>query len=244
MCTLSYLLTAQGYELFFNRDEQHSRPVALKPKMETQAQAIYPIDPQGQGTWLAVNKNGLSLALLNFYQACDNTTVQAFVSRGQLIPQLMKKLNQASNANKNSTTESLLLLTDLTVYQPFQLAIFPRNLTATTNKVLFFQWNGDKLVLTNKEQPFTSSGVKFEYVEQRRKDKFNQLVCPKNANREQFKAFHLSQETQGEYSVNMSRFDAKTVSISHICVDKSKISQQISFDYFDNINKQHYRTLI
>jgi len=245
MCTLTYLLTPNGYELFFNRDEQRSRPIALAPKQYNNA--IYPVDPQGQGTWLAVNKQGLSLALLNFYQAClpTNNNEQTFVSRGQLIPDLITKID---NKHNNDSVHTLLQSLDLTIYQPFQLAIFPEQLSQSTEKVYFYQWDGEQLLLTQQHQPFTSSGVNFAYVEKQRKHKFKQLICPNNATREQFKSFHLSQENEGSYSVNMERFDAKTVSISHICVEQNKtraaqqsqLQKLIEFNYFDNMSQQQY----
>jgi len=247
MCTLSYLLTDNGYELFFNRDEQRSRPIALPPKYYKNA--IYPLDPQGNGTWLAVNKYGLSLALLNYYQACESATNEygsetKYVSRGQLIPYLMTTITDIKH---NNSVGALLQKLDLAIYQPFQLAIFPANLTKLTASVDFYQWDGKQLRLTQQQQPFTSSGVNFAYVEKQRKNKFKQLICPNNATREQFKNFHLSQESEGSYSVNMERFDAKTVSISHICVEQNKtdvVHQEqhklIQFDYFDNIKQQQY----
>ena len=69
MYTLSYLLTDIGYELFFNRDEQRSRLSAISPKFNQARSAIYPVNPQGENTWLAVNQQGLTLTLLNDYQA-------------------------------------------------------------------------------------------------------------------------------------------------------------------------------
>ena len=74
MCTLTYLLNDFGDELFFNRDEQRSRLPTIPPKFNQTRNAIYPVDPQGEGTWLAVNQQGLTLALLNYYQAPFNNT--------------------------------------------------------------------------------------------------------------------------------------------------------------------------
>ncbi len=239
MCTLSYLLTSNGYELFFNRDEQHQRPIAIAPQYYSEYHAIFPVDPQGQGTWLAVHQSGLSLALLNFYQACQTDIAQDFVSRGQLIPALMKTLKQVVLSQQKYSVEQQLQNMDLSVYQPFQLGIFPDNLSKKTGKFKLYQWDGVNLSLTDKQQPFTSSGVDFEYVEKKRQDRFKQLICPLNATSEQFKAFHLSQETEGKYSVNMLRFDAKTVSMSHICVGNN-----IQFNYYDNVENKHYSTTI
>jgi len=244
MCTLSYLLTDTGYELFFNRDEQHQRPLALIPQINISCQAVFPIDPQGQGTWLAVNTSGLSLALLNYYQVCHSNPEQKFVSRGQLIPTIFKALVKKTS----SSVIELLNSMDLTIYQPFQLAVFPAKLTKTVGEVDYYQWDGEKLILTDHKQPFTSSGIDFDYVEKQRKNKFEQIICPINSTREQFKAFHLSQETEGKYSVNMTRFDAKTVSISHICVhtvptysSSTQREKNITFNYIDNVKNQEHQ---
>ena len=72
MCTLTNLLNDIGYELFCNRDKQRSRLPAIPPKFNQARNAIYPVDPQGEGTWLAVNQQGLTLVLLNYYQALFN----------------------------------------------------------------------------------------------------------------------------------------------------------------------------
>ncbi|GAA6173401.1 hypothetical protein NBRC116592_30710 [Colwellia sp. KU-HH00111] len=74
MCTLAYLLHENGYEIFFNRDEQRARSPAILPAFYSSINAIFPVDPQGKGTWIAVNQQGLTLALLNNYQAQFNNS--------------------------------------------------------------------------------------------------------------------------------------------------------------------------
>ena len=220
MCTLTYLLTENGYELFFNRDEQHSRPLAKPPEFNHDYKAIYPIDPQGHGTWIAVNQSGLTLALLNLYQNINHAAHNIFLSRGQLILSLLKSTKGIIDQLKS---------VDLSVYQPFQLCVFPENLTKHRNRIKVYQWNGLKLGEGDSQLPITSSGVDFKKVYKKRKKRFQQLVDENKPKTKQLMAFHLSREAEGKHSVNMHRPDAKTVNISHIIV-----SQDITFHYIDN----------
>ena len=60
MCTVSWFHTELGYELFFNRDEQKSRPTALEPRRfkQNNIESLMPIDPLGGGSWIATNNRG------------------------------------------------------------------------------------------------------------------------------------------------------------------------------------------
>jgi hypothetical protein len=259
MCTLTYILYQQGYELFFNRDEQRTRPIALPPQRmhidttENTASnaAIYPVDPTGQGTWLAVNENGLSLALLNHYQASANIEARStssqknhhLISRGQLILTLLK--NTAPIVQQLNSMQ-------LKHYSPFQLCVFPEGLCANKGEVSSMIWDGETLCSREFALPITSSSVDFDNVYKKRKHKFTSLVTdakPTTNISAQHKAFHHSSDSAGKFSVNMHRDDAMTVSISHICVNYKKQGianalPRITFDYIDNVqNTLHTMTL-
>ena len=224
MCTLTYRLTTKGYELFFNRDEQRSRDQAIPPQVNDELNAIYPIDPVGKGTWLAVHQSGVSLALLNYYQAEKKVSGKSFNSRGEIILTLL--------SCTGNIIETLKAMT-LTCYQPFQLCIFMANLSLSSNKVIFFQWDGECLTELQQTMPITSSGVDYPEVYQARKNKFNRMVSAENPTAEQLISFHKSTQSNGKLSVQMSRADAQTVSFSHICVE-----EDIQFTYFDYLNNQ------
>lgn len=230
MCTLTYRLTETGYELFFNRDEQRSRAKAYLPKLNADLHAIYPLDPIGKGTWLAVHQSGLSLALLNYYQVEKKLAGGHFISRGELILRLLK--------NPNSVIETLKSM-DLQHYQPFQLCLFPADLRRNDNKLSCFQW--DSFMLTEQQQtlPITSSGVDYAQVYQARKKQFTQLVSLNEPTTKQLLAFHQSQKKEGKLSVKMCREDAKTVSFSHLCID-----DEITFNYVDYLDDQQCRRSI
>jgi hypothetical protein len=86
MCTVSWIYQDQGYHLFCNRDEKHTRRPALKPQLLSRGgmRFMAPIDGDFGGTWIAVNELGLSLALLNRGPASP-----AQLSRGLLIMNLI-----------------------------------------------------------------------------------------------------------------------------------------------------------
>ncbi|MEH6452763.1 MAG: NRDE family protein, partial [Psychromonas sp.] len=220
MCTLTYLLTDTGYELFFNRDELRSRQQAIAPLLNNQLKTIYPIDPVGKGTWLAVHESGLSLALLNFYHAQQDASGE-YLSRGKIIVSLMKDPNNViNNLNKMDFSE----------YLPFQLCIFTQDLSLNKDKVRMFQWTGSLLQEVEVTLPITSSSVAYPVVYKQRQVRFSELVNSSMPTREQLIAYHDSQETDTKLSVRMSRPDAQTVSFSHIIVD-----QKIHFHYHDYI---------
>ncbi len=67
MCTVTYLPLNEGFILTTNRDEDPHRARAEQPGRYNadRPQVIFPRDPQGQGSWVAVHENGSARCLLN-----------------------------------------------------------------------------------------------------------------------------------------------------------------------------------
>ena len=86
MCTLTWRLEPAGFDLFVNRDEQHSRRPALPPTVELEngLSIAAPTDADAGGTWIAVNSNGLAICLLNGQTSADHAAASP-VSRGLLV---------------------------------------------------------------------------------------------------------------------------------------------------------------
>lgn len=248
MCTVSWLVDSDGYQLFFNRDEQRSRSRALAPQalQQKHCKVLMPIDPDGGGSWISVNDQGLSLCLLNFYQGKRPTGV--LKSRGQLLKSL-----SALPTQPDITTE--LSNTNLHQYAPFTLLTFtldqhPQGL----------QWDGSTLTILCIKSPMTSSSVAFDAVYSARQRNFAHLGLTPDAN--QLLTFHSSHQSvdqpdkhslsdnyqreesgqtiQGELSVCMHRDDAQTVSFSHIEVTLEKAI----FTYLDGSPCAHQLTSI
>ena len=233
MCTLTYRLTTQGYQLFFNRDEQRTRPQAMPPAIDKTLQSAYPIDPSGGGTWIAVHQSGISLALLNYYQAQVKPGLKTFISRGVIIPKLL-----ANNGNIHNA----LLNMDLSVFQAFKLCVFDRDLSAKKGQATQYIWNGEELAFSTLKvldsQPITSSSVDFETVYAYRKQQFNNMIN-NQATIVDYLAYHQHQGESGKCSVKMFREDAQTVSFTQISVDqKQKLGQKVNIEYLDYLIPQ------
>jgi len=233
MCTLTYRLTDQGYQLFFNRDEQRTRPQAIPPTFNAKLNAIYPIDPTGGGTWIGAHQTGTCLALLNYYQAQIDPSLRNFTSRGEIIPTLLAHVDDIhKQLNKM----------DLTVFQAFQLCVFAHDLSAqigNEQRVTLYVWDGqtltDSVVSATSALPITSSGVDYPTVLAARQQQFKSMIS-EQADCEDFIAYHHSQVASGKCSVKMSRDDAHTVSFTHICVDQQqRLGEKVKVDYVDHL---------
>lgn len=96
MCTLTAinLRTGEarvGYRLVMNRDESRSRGRALPPEWREVGgvRAIWPVDPDGGGTWIAAAQTGLTLALVNSFPEPMPGAPADRMSRGLVIPSLI-----------------------------------------------------------------------------------------------------------------------------------------------------------
>ncbi|NBD39383.1 MAG: hypothetical protein GVY10_12525 [Verrucomicrobia bacterium] len=117
MCTLVWGINRTGWWLCFNRDEQRSRARAEPPATHEidGVKVLAPLDPDGGGTWFAVNEHGLALVLLNRYrEASPVSRTGAQRSRGLLVLDL-------SAARSVREVEAGLEKTDFTPYAPFHL---------------------------------------------------------------------------------------------------------------------------
>jgi len=233
MCTLTYRLTEQGYQLFFNRDEQRTRPQAIQPTVNTLLNAIYPIDPSGGGTWIAAHQSGVSLALLNYYQAQIDPSLKSFTSRGVIIPHLL--------AHYEDIHKQLMGM-DLSVFQAFQLCVFASDLSAQKGKqtqATQYVWDGRKLTYSTlaveSALPITSSGVDYPTVLAARQQQFNIMISEQSTTSD-YVAYHNHQGESGKCSVKMFRDDAHTVSFTQISVDQSKaLGEKVSVEYVDHL---------
>lgn len=86
MCTVSILPAPEpggGYDLWFNRDEQRTRAPELAPVAAVTAAGmdyVAPRDGARGGTWLALNRTGLCVGVLNDYESGGG--VAGVLSRG------------------------------------------------------------------------------------------------------------------------------------------------------------------
>jgi hypothetical protein len=213
MCTITWWREEDRYGALFNRDELKTRPRADPPFVWPEG-FLSPRDPPTGGTWLAVNRDGLILALLNrWHEGAKGTQ-----SRGQIIPALIHlKIPEEWSAALGS-----MKLAD---YSPFTLvAIDSRDARR-------FDWDGQKLSNELAEAPITSSSFRFEDVSERRRAAYRETIGSKPGHRLLDK-FHR-ESSRGAYSVRMCRPDAQTWSRSRIAISPGKIMWEYDEEFPD-----------
>lgn len=218
MCTMSWFLREDGYELFFNRDEQRSRSCAHLPELTLDDNKtisyIAPTDADAGGTWIAVNEQGVTVCLLNHYQFEQPVTYQKWLSRGEIVRQFANTLTLVQ-------AEALFQQVVLSDYRAFRLFIL---MPDGTNRL--FVWDGHQQRIEREvTAPKSSSSVDAREVKSLRKQYFSDLQLQKSTDRQQFLDYHTSHyPDKSKKSVCMHRDDANSVSLSHIVVTHDVIS--------------------
>lgn len=214
MCTVTWAATDHGYVVWFNRDEQRTRPPAEPPRVQHRrgVACLAPVDPQGGGTWLSVNEFGLTVGLLNYYAAGVVAPSAHPRSRGLLVGDL-------ADAPDPETVWARLAGTEPARYPPFLLVCFD-----PLGRAGLARWDGQQLSrrkLTEADRPLTTSSFRSAEVEASRRERF--LAQAPTA--DTLRAFHIGRDDRGEaYAVWMSRPDAHTVSLSGVVVTPSRVS--------------------
>jgi len=227
MCTLTWQFneTKAGYYLVFNRDELKTRQKAVPPEIQQGDDGITfiaPIDADAGGTWIAVNQFGLTVCLLNYYQAKEPTAKQSLISRGKVVQQLAEShtVEDASN---------MLKTMDFSQYRGFELVLIQERLCT-------YRWDTETLQSVKAEMPMTSSSEAADQVCDFRKILFDQYHCKDSLqNLLEYHASHALPDHQeqtengGQFSVCMHRENANTVSQTIVQVN----DQEISMAYID-----------
>ena len=223
MCTVSWSLARESYDLFFNRDELDTRAPEQPPRVLQQegVSFIAPRDGDHNGTWLLVNELGLTVCLLNDYANPWRPAASVSrLSRGQFVLACAPATD----------FESLLALMQ---YQPLERTL-PFHLLAVSpgEGTFLLHWDGAALARHNEATlapPLSSSSYATADVIATRTNRFNShvrsLAEPQPA---ELFAYHREHRTDaGAHSVLMCRGDAATRSISHVSVNW----YQVRFNY-------------
>lgn len=217
---------ARGWRLACNRDEQRTRKRGQPPRVMSIGggrRAIMPIDPESDGTWIGVNDMGLAAVLLNAnvetldrrpaWRVRDGVAAdEPRRSRGGIVPAILA-------CDDLPHVEAWLDQFNPQLYPPFRLM-------ACHGGQLLQAWSdGTCLATSNRawDSPImlTSSGLGDAVVEPPRRGLFRQMFdCPPARWPEAQDAFHRHRFAgQPHLSVNMSRADARTVSLTVIECD-------------------------
>ncbi|ADZ89699.1 NRDE family protein [Marinomonas mediterranea] len=205
MCSVTWLTHKNGYEIFFNRDEQKTRAAALPPEQVTLkgVDVLMPIDPVGHGSWISTNEAGLSLCLLNNYQG--KVPEGELTSRGHLLKMLSSStgIEQVAARFKAFAMES---------FAPFTLLVFVYGQTQVTG----FCWDGESVSVEKMQSPHFSSGVDLVEVSAYRRSVYEKIESPDFDSLIDFHRHHHA--SVPHRSVCMHRGDAKSVSFTYVRV--------------------------
>lgn len=211
MCTATWIKTAQGYELLFNRDELRARQRALPPRIHRDGSIRYlaPRDGEAGGTWIAVNDHAVAACLLNG-EVASPPAGGSWQSRGEIIRALAPATGREALLARLGTL-------DLERYRPFVLLALD-----ATGEARAAGWDGRGLTLSDGEPelPVTSSSFDAEGAHRSRRDELGRyLTRAGGLSPEALLAFHRSHAPEcGPYSACMHRADALTVSFSRVRV--------------------------
>lgn len=128
MCTLTIYSGKKRCVVTMNRDERRSRKEAgvLHSRTQNGVRLFYPVDLVSGGTWFGVNSHGVTLCLLNRYQAPQKDKA---VSRGDIIPAALAR-------GKAEFVSAWLQQLDHARYNPFDIFL------VTRKQVIQYSWGG------------------------------------------------------------------------------------------------------
>ncbi len=219
MCTVSWVHSAEaeGYDLYFSRDEARTRGPE-RPPLEFESEGVRylaPTDSDAGGTWVCVNEFGLALGLLNGYG--DTSPRPPAISRGRLVRELAPCASPAQALGR-LTAESLR------PYQPLVLLAMGPERPAQ-----LLRWNGQDLEWLRDADglvPLSSSGVDPGQAQERRSSLLaaSRAACPDDP-RAALLDFHRGGGVEPDAtSACMSREEAETRSLVHVSVGPGALS--------------------
>ena len=216
MCTVTIIPKAEGIRIAVNRDESNARRAATPPEIRGFGGplALMPVDPESNGSWVAVSETGLALVLLNRNERLDLRGSDPVRSRGEIIPALLHC------ESIEECEEELFDVIDPGEFLPFRLLIMKdRILSEISSDGRELRRFGARSI----EFPimFTSSGLGDAFVERFRRELFNDMFYA--GIRDTIESARVWIALQDEYhrhhwpllphlSVRMKREDARTVS--------------------------------
>lgn len=208
MCSISWVIREDGYELVFNRDEKWSRPQSLDCRFETDhaVPGFCARDALAEGTWLFTNEAGMTLALFNAYPG-NTQPAPGRQSRGK-IPLLAGKVESCGELVE------LLKSQQYNDFAPFDLLLLD------SSGAQLFGWDGfEFLQKTIGDLPFlTSSSVDSKRVVAARRRRFLQI--------RHWSLVEILSDTEAEHpeeAIYVTRKDGGTISQTIVWVSRDEI---------------------
>lgn len=231
MCTVGIVAKSDGgYVVGHNRDESRLRSRARPPALDEVEGVSFlaPRDPDGGGTWIAVNDHGVTVCLLNAAESDSSRLPERPASRG------MVALELAGAASLDEVGLGLERLGErLRETRSFHLVAICPGAPGEAPGLARFRWDGFHLVSDRIEPPclFVSSLLNQEAAERERGIVWGRFLEHEPApSRETISDWLANHEPErGPLSACMHRAEARTVSRTMVEVE----SDSIRMEYVD-----------
>jgi hypothetical protein len=229
MCTLTYIPGfSKGFLLAHNRDERIDRPMATPPltRRITGRNVMYPVDPEGKGTWIGISSDGRVASLLNGGTKKHERTPPYKHSRGLVIPAYFSfpDMVEFSGAYGFSGLE------------PFTLVVIEQE------KIFVLVWENESITLTEKNGRlphifFSRALYPGSSLESRTNDFLKWYMNNRNAGEKDILNYNLTQKFESDHiaSFDTGNHILKTVTVSVISCGKN----MTRFLYYDALNDVH-----
>jgi hypothetical protein len=212
MCTVTFIAQRTGYCLGMNRDEKLTRRTGLPPrKIQLNGHVVLCPSEPGGGTWIALNDNGASLALINWYSVTRRVQPNP-ISRGEVVRMLC-------GADLPAIADAGLQSLPLARINPFRLiGVFRASM-----EIVEWRWDLKRLLRTKlpwKTQQWVSSGFDEPTAQRVRGRTFRRALGERPAKGLVWlRKLHGSHSPQcGPFSTCMHRADAATASYTEVTV--------------------------
>lgn len=208
MCTVSAVHSPDyaSLRVVINRDERRLRMAARPPaRVEKHGtQAVWPVDQEAGGTWVAASEHGLAFVLINVTPSAPGSRrADTGISRGAVIPSLIGGVDISDVERRFAAGPARWPCS------PFKL------LVASLDRILVLSRDG----AADVSAPYilSSSSLGDARVEQPRRQLFEHLLATSDhAWRAQDRLHQHAWPDRRDISVMMSRADACTVSRTEI----------------------------
>ena len=215
MCTVSFIPLEDRAVITSNRDEHSSRATALFPKVSlvNGKQLLLPKDPQGGGTWFAIQQDKAVVVLLNGAEEKHEPNPPYRKSRGLIV------LEMASSDNPESLWEGI----DLDKIEPFTMVLF------FNGELSQLRWNGsekNKQRLSAQTSHFWSSSTLYsEAVRDQRHHWFQNFLQFRDVSEDSILDFHkyTNEEDQENGLVINRKSGIRTQSICQAVCELNRI---------------------
>lgn len=213
MCTVSLLQFGQRTILTSNRDEHKDRKRAQSPQWRTYngQEVFFPIDPQGGGSWIALNRKGECGVVLNGAFENHRRELPYRRSRGLILLDVLTQEEPIAAWNA----------IDLDRIEPFTLILGEK-------KRYILRWDGTQKhqqeLLPQQQYIWASSTLYSAEVQQWREERFDAFLEEKPAP-SPFDIFLFHSTPQGgkENGLVIDRANGlKTVSVTQIILEGGK----------------------